>query len=123
MTMLNRELRFTASNHSLARAKERAGLNAKRAQRVISLALYNGKSAEDYSGKESKYLQNKSTRNCTAVAYQGFCMIISDTTYACVTMYQLPNWFGKSTRYDGKEKIRNLRKYNRMHINFDEYIA
>ena len=45
-----------ATIHSLDRAKERAGLNERRAYKMIDLALERGKSAEDFTSWEKEQL-------------------------------------------------------------------
>ena len=101
-----------ATVHSIERARERYATNEKTATKNIHLALERGKSAEEFSSKERHYLQNCAKGNVTALAYNNFCYIVSEEGF-CVTMYHLPEWFGKKRFYDGKKEIRNPRAYSR----------
>ena len=98
--------------HSIDRAKERAGLNERKATKMIELALERGKSASDFSSMEKSYLDSEGYDGCTAIAYNNFCYIVNENGI-CVTLYPLPAWFGKKKRFDGKEKIRNPKKYSK----------
>lgn len=100
----------TASVHSIVRAKERASWNEKQAEKNIARALARGKSAEDFTSWEREYLEGESRGNCTAVAYNNFCYIVNENGF-CLTLYPLPIWFGKKKQFDGKERIRNAKKY------------
>ena len=101
-----------ATAHSLSRAKERMGVKGKQAEKRIRLAMERRKGAECFSAKEKRFLEGESSEGLTAVAYNSFCYILSDSG-VCVTMYSLPGWFGKKMHYDGKQKIRNMKKYSR----------
>ena len=104
-----------ATLHSIERAKERMGYNEKNAHRQINRALERGKRAEDFSSWERNYLESECGETTVAIAYNGFCYIVSDTGL-CLTMYELPAWFGKKKHFDGKEKIRNMKAYSRNYI-------
>ena len=101
-----------ATIHSIDRAKERAGLNERRAYKMIDLALERGKTAEDFTSWERDYLLNEGKADTTAIAYNNFCYIVSDEGF-CVTLYPLPAWFGKKKHFNGKERIRNMKTYAR----------
>ena len=103
-----------ASIHSLERAKERAGLNEKKAEKRIQIALERGRTAETFTSKERDFLERESSDFCVAIAYANFCYIVNENGF-CVTMYPLPKWFGKKKHFDGKEKIRNVKAYARNH--------
>ena len=103
--------------HSIDRAKERAGLNERKATKMIEQALKRGKSANEFNSMEKSYLEKQGQGNCTAIAYNNFCYIVNENGF-CVTLYPLPVWFGKKKRFDGKEKIRNPKKYRK---NYDFY--
>ena len=97
--------------HSIDRAKERCHFkNQRTAEKNIARAIERGKRAEDYASWERSYLSKEAYDNCTAIAYNSFCYIINEEG-DCVTVYQLPAWFGKKKRFDGKEKIRDYKKY------------
>ena len=105
-----------ASLHSIDRAKERTGVNERKAHKMIKRALERGKKAEDYSSWERDYLQGECRENSTAIAYNNFCFIVNEKGI-CVTLYPLPAWFGKKKHFNGKTRIRNLKVYTR---NYDE---
>ncbi len=111
-----------ATNHFIDRAKERAGINEKKAERMISLALERGKTSEDFTSWEREYLKREEHDNCIAIAYAGFCYIF---TYQrdCLTVYQLPTWFGKKKHYNGKERIRDYKKYCKNNMSYCEQTA
>lgn len=103
----------TTTIHSIDRAMERCNYrNWHDAEKNIARALQNGKRAEDFTSRERKFLSNEAHNNCIALAYNGFCYIVNEHG-ACVTLYSLPTWFGKKEYYDGKSKIRNIRKYSK----------
>lgn len=111
--MENFESRVTY--HCCGRMDERAGLKGNEAVRFAKNAIRNGKKAEDCrSSSEKKYLTEKSHGDVLAIAYNGFCFIVDKTTECAITMYQLPEWFGKQKVYDGKTKVKNAKKYMRM---------
>lgn len=101
----------TKSIHSIERARERCNLKSNEAAaRRIDLAYERGSCASDLTSWERSFLLGKSHDNCRVVAYNNDCYIISDTG-VCVTVFQLPRWFGKKKHFHGKEHIRNYRKY------------
>ena len=103
------------TKHSMNRAKERAGFKSlRRAEAFLENALERGKREDAFSFIERAYLQNLGKKDCTAIAYNGFCMIVSPDK-VCVTMYELPAWFGHKKRYHGKERIRDTKKYRRFY--------
>lgn len=108
-----------ASYHSIVRAKERLGYNEKNALKQINRALERGKTAEQFTSWERDYLQNEGSETAYAVAYNNFCYIIG-ANGICVTVYALPDWFGKKKHFDGKEKIRNPKVYERTRLPFKE---
>ena len=103
--------------HSIDRAKERAGLNERKATKMIELALERGKNANDFSSMEKRYLESKRYVGCSAIAYNNICYIVNENGI-CVTLYPLPTWFGKKKLFNGKEKIRNPKKYSK---NYEYY--
>lgn len=96
--------------HSIQRANERTRYRGEAAIRFIKNGIERGKTAEDYRQNERKYLANVAYDNCIAKAYNGFCLIISEEG-DCVTLYRLPEWFGKKRHYDGKTRVRNVKRY------------
>lgn len=85
---------MTASIHSLERAKQRLGCNAKSAEHVFQNALSRGKTVDDFSGLERHYLKEKSTRGCELRVYNGAIYVIANGLV--VTVYRTPGWFGKT---------------------------
>ncbi len=101
------------SKHSIERAKERAGLNEEQAARFIRKASERGKGAEEMPKKERQYMEQKETAsNCRTIYYNNYFFIFS-LEGTCITLYEAPVWFGKKSHYDGKEKIRDIKKYMR----------
>ena len=100
------------TRHSIQRAHERLGLNEKRAQRVIALAYTRGKRLGDYRGSDFRYLRSLCEEGHEAVVYQDAIYIFSPDG-VCVTLYPTPRWFGTRRNYDGKERIRNVRRFFR----------
>ena len=109
------------TNHSIQRANERTQFSGKSAVRFIENGITRGKTADDFTNKESTYLANCAKGGCTAKAYNGFCLIISDNG-ECVTIYKLPEWFGKKRFYDGKKPVRNAKRYARSRVNTYELL-
>ena len=105
------------TNHAIYRAKERVQINEKKAERMFSLALERGKTADDFTSWERNYLKSEEHSEHIAIAYAGFCYIF---TYQreCITVYPLPTWFGKKKHYNGKERIRNMKAYSRNHFDY-----
>lgn len=113
---------MSASVHSINRAMERCNIkNRQSAERSIFLAMEHGKRAEDYTSWERTYLNGIAQDGCTAIAHNGFCYIVSDQE-TCVTVYALPAWFGKKKAFDGKERIRNRKKYSKYYpAEYEQY--
>ena len=97
--------------HSIERAKERFGINERKATKMIELALERGKTADKFTSWEKEYLEGECRDGSFAIAYNNFCFIVSKGG-VCITLYPLPAWFGKKKRFDGKERVRNAKKYN-----------
>ena len=106
--------------HSLERAKERMGLNKKAALKQIKHALERGKTYEQFSSWEKNFLSKEAYGDCIAIAYNGFCYIFNNEN-DCITMYQLPVWFGKKKHFDGKNRIRNYKSYSKNMIQEDRF--
>ena len=99
--------------HSMIRAMERTPVkNQRSAAKNVTLALLRGKPASAFSSWERNYLSSVCTSDCTALAYNNYCYVVN-AEGACLTMYPLPAWFGKKKHFDGKEHIRNCKKYQR----------
>lgn len=101
-----------ASYHSVNRAMERCRVkNVRAAEKRIATALQRGKQASEYSSWERSYLMDRAS-DCTAIAYNNFCYLVNEDGM-CITLYPLPAWFGKKKRFQGKERIRDMKKYQR----------
>lgn len=98
------------TEHSIQRANERTRYSGRSAERFIRNGIARGKAAEDFNQLEGSYLASLARDNCIAKAYNGYCLIISRDG-ECVTLYRLPNWFGKKRHYDSKTLIRNAKHY------------
>lgn len=110
----------TNTVHSLERMKERCNIkNVKTAERNVNLAIERGKRAADFTSWERVYLNTEAYSNCTAIAYNNLCYIVNEEN-VCVTVYKLPAWFGKKKHFDGKERIRNYKKFCRSNQCFYE---
>lgn len=106
--------------HAMERSKERRNLkNQRSAIKNIELAIERGKRAEDFTSWEREYLYDLATDNCYAIAYDTFCYIVSDEG-CCITMYRLPAWFGKKKHFEGKERIRDYKKYCKSNAQYIE---
>lgn len=111
MTYINYDI---ATHHGAQRVKERRNLKNSRAiEKQFILAVQRGKTAKDFTSWERNYLTNKAYDDCTTVAYNDFCYIFNSAG-ACVTLTPLPDWFGKKKHFDGKERIRDYKKYSKM---------
>lgn len=102
---------MNATYHSIHRTMERCNLKNQRAtEKRISLAIQRGKYPDKCTSWERSYLSKEAYGNCTAIAYNGFCFIINESGQ-CVTVHELPKWFGQRKHFDGKKRIRNFKKY------------
>lgn len=112
-----------ATIHGVDRMKDRCNMkNQRSAVKSIRLALMRGKRAEDCTSWERSYLSNEAYADCVAIAYNGFCYIINSKGQ-CVTVYPLPAWFGKKKHFDGKERIRDYKKYCKNNAVYQEQQA
>lgn len=88
------------TQHSLVRAKERAGLNEKRARKMMDLARQRGiRSEECRWNVDKEFLESRSNDEVEAVAYNGYCFILERMTKHCITVFVLPKDFGKKKTY------------------------
>lgn len=98
------------SLHAEMRIKERAGFGVDTAEKMSERAWNYGKIYIEYSGREREYLKGKSINNSIAVCYGGYIYIFT-IAGLCITMYQVPSWFGKKDYYECKKIVRNPKKY------------
>jgi len=107
------------TKHGMQRTQERTGFNAKTSARFIKNAIERGNIADKFAAEERKYLKRQEEKQgCRTKVYNAYCFILNEDNY-CVTMYQVPEWFGKK-RYDGKREIKNAKKYMRFNNLFKQ---
>ena len=106
--------------HCIERAKERLGLNERKAIKMIELAIERGKTCDEFTSWERNYLEKECRDGSFPVVYNDFCYILSNSCI-CITLFPLPIWFGKKKRFDGKEKVRNAKKYSKSYDYEAEY--
>lgn len=111
------------TNHSIERTVERTGLNRKAAIRMIENARIKGHEAREFGRMEREFLERKSSGGRRILIYAGYCFFFDDQD-VCITMFGVPEWFGK-TQFQGKKKIRNPKRYYRRYIenktDFNDY--
>lgn len=102
--------------HSSLRAKQRMNLSASKANREFALARRYGKCSTDFPNVQQRlFLQEKEkAKGARAYVYNDYCFIFDASSDRCITTYQLPKWFYRGCYYAGKERIRNVRKYQRF---------
>lgn len=109
------------TNHAAERGKERLRQCRKKALKGAEKAWINGKREADFNGKfEKTYMQNK-TCESIPVVWNDMLYVFSDDedTRRCITIHQLPRWFGKKKNFIGKEKIKNPKKYSAKYLCYD----
>lgn len=112
-----------ATIHSINRIKERCNTkNQRKAIKSIRLALQRGKRAGDFTSWERSYLSKEAYDNCVAIAYNDLCYIVNSEE-SCVTVYNLPAWFGKKKHFNGKERIRDYKKYCKNNVLYQDQIS
>ena len=103
---------MTTTQHYIDRAKERQALNERRAERAAELAWSRGKAVDDMPSREGNFMRTKQGEGIKVIFYNDFLYIFTEES-KCITMYEAPGWFGRKRHFDGKEKIRNVKKYMR----------
>lgn len=107
-------MNYFTTKHSIERMKSRLNINERKAEKRLFDAITRGECADAFSSRERAFLANEGRNGCVAVAYDGYCYILNADNI-CVTLYPLPAWFGKKKRFDGKTKIRKVKRYYRNH--------
>lgn len=102
--------------HSIERARERTGMNPRAAEHFMRNALERGKDKSMFTCEQKRrWLTSKEEAcGCRALVYNDMCLIVDGSVI--ITLYEVPGWFRSSSRYNGKERIRNrakFEKYNR----------
>lgn len=88
------------SKHSIERAKERGGLNRKKALKLMELAKKRGITCSDCTWSiDRNFLECRTNDKCIAIAYNGYCFVMDRDTMNCITMYPLPKYFGKKKTF------------------------
>ncbi len=104
------------SKHSIERSRERFGLNEDRANRFIAKALERGKTSGEMPKKERAYMEaREAARGCKTVFYNG-AFFIFGLNDVCITVFEAPAWFCRKQYFDGKERIRDAKKYQRYSL-------
>ena len=94
--------------HSVNRAKERAGMNYKKAQKMMNRARERGIGSESCRWSlDRQFLESRTNDTAKAIEYNGFCFIFDRETNTCITMYGLPPYFGKKKTFYKQEGRRN----------------
>ena len=104
--------------HSIERAKERIGMSPRAAEHFMRNALERGKDKTMFSGEQKRRWLASKENACgyKALVYNDMCLIVDQDVV--ITLYEVPDWFKRSNRYSGKERIRNrakFEKYNRCY--------
>ena len=94
---------MAVSMHSIERAKERIGMNPRAAEHFMRNALERGKDKSMFCCAEKRRWLTAKESACghRALVYNGVCLIVSQDDVV-VTMYEVPSWFRKASRYSGK---------------------
>ena len=108
------------TKHSIRRARERAGINKTAAAKMFERAFIYGKTAGDMPTRERRYMEERTEAQKLVTYYNGFCFFFSNDGI-CITMYHAPEWFCKSTNYDGKITVKNPKKYFSKYVREEEY--
>ena len=104
--------------HSIERAKERIGMNPRAAEHFMRNALERGKDKSMFTCEQKRKWLTAKEEACgyQALVYNDMCLIVDGGVV--ITLYEVPGWFKSSSRYSGKERIRNrakFEKYNRCY--------
>ena len=103
--------------HSIERARERIGMNPRAAEHFMRNALKRGKDKTMFSCEQKRQWLISKEKACgyQALVYNDVCLIVDQGVI--ITLYEVPGWFRSSSRYNGKERIRNratFEKFNRL---------
>ncbi len=109
------------TKHSIERAKERVGLNSKAAVHMFRNALERGMDKTMFACEQKRrwLISKENACGYKALVYNGHCFIVSQDNVV-ITLYELPGWFIRSVRYNGKERIRNQAKFEKYNRRFAE---
>ena len=106
--------------HSIERAKERAGMNPRTAEHFMRNALERGKDKTMFACEEKRRWLTAKENACgyKALVYNDMCLIVDRGVV--ITMYEVPSWFKRQKRYNGKERIRNQAKFEKFNRQMPE---
>lgn len=100
------------TKHSIIRTEERASVKERVAKRLINNAKERGLAPNCFPLRERKYLESRENEKRIVRYYLGYCFVFS-SDFCCITMFPVPQWFGKKVLFQGKTKIRKPKKYAR----------
>ena len=85
---------------------------------MMKNALERGKDKSMFTGEQKRQWLIAKENACgyKALVYNEMCFIVTPENVV-VTLYPLPTWFSHSSRYSGKERIRNQAKYEKFNRN------
>ena len=96
--------------HAVKRAQERAGMSIGKAERFVRNAVKRGLGADSFKSIEYEYLKSYDNADgCRALAYNSYCFVVSSDD-VCITMFALPDWFGKNNKNKKKKKLCDVTK-------------
>ncbi len=106
--------------HSIERAKERTGMNPRAAEHFMRNALERGKDKTMFSCEQKRRWLTAKENACgyRALVYNDMCLIVDREVV--ITMYEVPGWFKRASRYSGKERIRNQAKFDKFNRDMPE---
>jgi len=85
--------------HGSQRIKERIGTNEKRAIHLVQCAIDRGQNwyeMDDFLIRH--FLKGETSSDSKALAYGGYCWIISKHTGKCITVFKLPTCMGDTAK-------------------------
>lgn len=96
---------------SIARAKDIAGLNRKRAIKLMDLARERGITSDQCRwSADRQFLERRTTEKKVALAFNGYCFIMERASMNCITIQKLPKYFGRKKTYY-RERRSESRQY------------
>ena len=112
------DVKRVTSVHGLIRTMERTGCTDRQALRLIQNAWARGKSMDQLELKRQRRfleLRNSLLEDgyTNLRVYSGFLFIFS-AAGCLITMYALPRSFNQKRYFDGKTRVRDIRKYSRL---------
>lgn len=111
---------MTTTLHSIERAKERAGMNPRAAEHFMRNALERGKDKTMFSCEQKRKWLAAKENACgyRALVYNDMCLIVDRDVV--ITLYEVPDWFKRASRYCGRERIRNRARFEKFNRTMPE---